>query len=81
MKTLVKKYRVSIREELSGVIEVEASSKEEAEDTARELMATHGVEMLFYTPDPYSHDDDLTKYNGDHVHREAEILGCAEVNK
>ena len=83
MKTLVKKYRVSIREELSGVIEVEASSKEEAEDTARELMDTLGVEMLFYPPKEtqYTHDDDLTKYNGDHVHRETEILGCAEVNK
>jgi len=76
-------YRVSIREELSGVIEVEASSQEEAEAKARELMDTHGVEMLFYPPKEtqYTHDDDLTKYNGDHVHREAEILGCAEVNK
>ena len=75
-----KTYRLAIREEISGFIDVEAESQEEAEDIARELMDMHGVEMLFYPPKEteYTHDDDLTKYNGDHTHRNAEVLECVE---
>tara|TARA_Y100000401_G_scaffold117501_1_gene126672 strand:+ start:8669 stop:9340 length:672 start_codon:yes stop_codon:yes gene_type:complete len=75
-----KTYRLAIREEISGFIDVEAESQEEAEDIARELMDTHGVDTLFYPPkeSQYTHDDDLTKYNGDHTHRNAEVLECVE---
>ena len=76
------KYKIAIWEEISGYIDVEAESKEEAEDIARELIHTHGVDTLFYPPkeSQYTHDDDLTKYNGDHTHRKAEVLTCEEIN-
>ena len=75
------KYKVAIWEETSGYIEVEAESKEKAEEVAEELMDTHGVLTLFYPPKEaqYTHDEDLTKYNGDHTHRNTEVLTCEEV--
>ena len=42
------KYRVSIFEEIGGFIELDAESKEKAEELAEELMDEYGVEKLFY---------------------------------
>ncbi|MBK23479.1 MAG: hypothetical protein CME70_05680 [Halobacteriovorax sp.] len=77
------KYKVAIWEEVSGFIDVEAKSKEEAEEKAEELMYEHGVETLFYPPkeSQFTHDEDLTKYNGKHTHRNAEVLTCEEVSE
>ena len=76
------KYKIAIWEEVSGFIDVEADSKEKAELIAEELMYTHGVETLFYPPkeSEFTHDEDLTKYNGKHTHRDTEVLTCEEIN-
>ena len=74
------KYKVAIWEEVSGFIDVEAKSKEEAEEKAEELMDEYGVEKLFYARwNTAGCDEDLTKYNGKHTHRNAEVLTCEEV--
>ena len=46
-------------------------------------MYEHGVETLFYPPkeSQFTHDEDLTKYNGKHTHRNAEVLTCEEVSE
>ena len=78
----MKKYRVAIWEEVSGFIDVEADSKEKAEEIAEELMYEYGVEKIFY-PDwnaMGSHAcEELKKYNGKHSHRDTEVLSCEEV--
>lgn len=78
----MKKYKIAVWEEVSGFIDVEAESKEKAEHIAEELMFEHGVETLFYPPkeSAFTPDEDLTKYNGKHTHRNAEVLTCEEVN-
>ena len=78
----MKKYKIAIWEEVSGFIDVEADSKEKAEELAQELMDVHGVETLFYPPkeSAFTHDEDLTQYNGKHTHRNTEVLTCEEIN-
>jgi len=75
------KYRVGIWEEISGFVDIEAESKEKAEEQAEELMHSHGVETLFYPSKEaqFTHDEDLTKYNGKHTHGNREVLGCEEL--
>ena len=77
------KYRLAIWEEVSGFVDIEAESKEKAEEQAEELMYSHGVETLFYPPREaqFTHDEDLTKYNGKHTHRSAEVLACEELGE
>jgi len=76
------KYKVAIWEEMSGYIEVEAESKEKAEEHAEFLMHEYGCEKIFH---PYICRDEedkgeLIQYNGDHTHRKTEILTCEEIN-
>lgn len=76
------KYRISIFEEIGGFIELDAESKEKAEELAEELMSEYGVEKLFYARwNTAGCDEDLTKYNGKHTHRDTEVLTCEEINK
>ena len=76
----MKKYRIAIWEEVSGFIDVNADTKEKAEEIAEELMYEYGVEKIFY-PEWNEHggEEDLTKYNGKHTHRDCEVLTCEEV--
>ena len=74
------KYRIAIWEEVSGFIDVEADSKEKAEELAEELMYEYGVEKLFY-PEWNFGGADVAKYNGKHTHRSSEVLTCEEINE
>ena len=75
------KYKVAIWEEVSGFINVEAKSKDQAEELAEHLMDEYGVEKLFYAQwNTAGCDEDLTKYNGKHTHRNSEVLTCEEIN-
>ena len=79
---MMKKFKIAIWEEVSGFINVEAESKEKAEEVAEELMYEYGVEKIFY-PDWNAMGstacEELKKYNGKHTHRSAEVLTCEEV--
>ena len=77
------KYKVAIWEEISGYIDVEAESKEKAEEEAFFLMDEYGYNKIFH---PYicrdeEEESDLIKYNGDNTHRKTEVLTCEEVNE
>lgn len=78
----MKKYKVAIWEEVSGFIDVKAESKGKAEEIAEELMNSHGVETLFYPPKEaqFTHDEDLTQYNGKHTHGNREVLDISEIS-
>tara|TARA_B100000287_G_C20353337_1_gene670759 strand:+ start:424 stop:660 length:237 start_codon:yes stop_codon:yes gene_type:complete len=77
---MIKKYRLSISEEIGGFIEIKAESKEEAWLTAGELMDEYGVDKLFYADwNTAGCDEDLTKYNGKHTHRDAQVHTCEEI--
>jgi len=45
---MMNKYKVAVWEEMSGFINVEATSQEEAQELAEELISENGVEALFY---------------------------------
>jgi hypothetical protein len=66
------KYKIAIWEEISGYIDVEAESKEEAEQIAVELMDDYGCNKIF-------NGVDLRQYNGDFSHRKAEIIHTDEI--
>ena len=68
------KYKVAIWEEISGYIDVEAESQEEAEEIAVELMDDHGCNKIL-------NGVDLRQYKGDFAHRKAEVLTCEEVDE
>jgi hypothetical protein len=68
----MKKYRLSVTEEIGGYIVVEAKNEEEAEEIAEELLNEHGCQDLFY-------NHDLTKYQGDHTHGDREVLTCEKI--
>ena len=73
----MKKYKLAIWEEISGYIDVEAKSQEEAEQIAFFLMDEHGCEKLLCA-DIRRDGSHLIKYNGDHTHRRTEVLECVE---
>ena len=60
----------------------EEIARRKAEEIAEDLMYSHGVETLFYPSreSAFTLDEDLTKYNGKHTHRNAEVRTCGEVN-
>lgn len=81
------KYKIAIWEEISGYIDVEAESKEEAEEEALQLMDECGC-MKLLCPEIFGGNyslkysgGQLTKYNGDATHRKAEVLTCEEVDE
>ena len=77
---MIKKYKLSISEEIGGIIEIKAESQEKAEELAEELMDEYGVDKLFYADwNTAGCDEDLTKYNGKHTHRDAQVHTCEEV--
>ena len=44
-------------------------------------MDEYGVEKLFYARwNEHGGEEDLTKYNGKHTHRDTEVLTCEELN-
>ena len=66
---------------MSGYIEVEAPSADEATELAEELMDAHGVEALFgYEPlvAKYGIDPKQVLYSK-HTHGMREVLDCEEV--
>jgi hypothetical protein len=74
---MVKKYRVGIYEEIGGTIDIQADSKEQAEEIADEMLNEYGCDRLFY---PVSGvDNDLYPYKGRHYHGDREVLDCKEV--
>ena len=77
------KYNIAIWEEISGFIDVEADSKEKAEEVAEELLYEYGCEKIFY-PEWNIHGketEDVKKYNGKHTHRHSEVLTCEEISE
>ena len=68
----MKKYRLSVTEEIGGYIVVEAKNVDEAEEIAEELLDEHGCEELFY-------NHDLTKYHGDQTHGDREVVSCEKI--
>ena len=68
----MKKYKLSITEEIGGYIVVEAKNVDEAEEIAEELLNEHGCQDLFY-------NHNLTKYQGDHTHGDRGVLTCEEI--
>ena len=75
----MKKYKIAIWEEISGYIDVEAESKEKAEEEALFLMDEHGCEKLLCA-EIRRDGSHLIKYNGDHTHRKAEVIDSKEIN-
>jgi hypothetical protein len=74
---MIKKYRVGIYEEIGGTIDIQADSKEQAEEIADEMLNEYGCDRLFY---PVSGvDNDLYPYKGRHYHGDREVLDCKEV--
>ena len=68
----MKKYRLSVTEEIGGYIVVEAKNEKKAEKIAEKLLDKHGCQDLFY-------NHNLTKYHGDHTHGDREVLTCEEI--
>jgi hypothetical protein len=68
----MKKYKLSVTEEIGGYIVVKAKNEEEAEEIAEELLDEHGCQELFY-------NHDLTKYQGDHTHGDRGVLSCEKI--
>ena len=68
----MKKYRLSVTEEIGGYIVIEAKNGKKAETIAEELLDEHGCEELFY-------NHNLTKYHGDHTHRDRGVFSCEEI--
>ena len=75
----MKKYRLSITEEIGGYIVVEANNEEKAEEIVEELLDEYGCDRLFY---PIPEDkESLKKYHTRHTHGDREILTCQEINE
>lgn len=72
------KYKIAIWEEISGFVDVEAESKEKAEEIAEELLHEYGCEKIFYSEWNFG-GADVAKYNGKHTHRDSQVLSCEEV--
>ena len=73
----MKKYRLSIVEEIGGYIEVNAENVEQAEALAEDLLDEYGAEQLFF---PSAENVDvLSKYNADHTHGDRGVFSCEEV--
>ena len=68
----MKKYRLSITEEIGGYILVEANNEEKAQEIAEELLDEYGCQELFY-------NHDLTKYHGDQTHGDRGVLTCEKI--
>ncbi len=68
----MKKYRLSVTEEIGGHIVVEAKNVDEAEKIAEELLDEYGCQDLFY-------NHNLTKYQGDHTHGDRGVFSCEEI--
>ena len=68
----MKKYRLSVTEEIGGYITVKAKDVDEAEEIAEELLNEYGCEELFYSPN-------LTKYHGDQTHGTRGVFSCEEI--
>jgi hypothetical protein len=75
----MKKYRLSITEEIGGYIEVDAQDASHAETLVQDLLDEYGVDRLFY---PIPEDkEELKKYYTRHIHGDREILTCEEINE
>ena len=75
----MKKYRLSITEEIGGYIEVNAQDATHAETLVEDLLDEYGVDRLFY---PIPEDKEvLKKYHTRHTHGDREVLTCQEINE
>ena len=69
---IMKKYRLSVTEEIGGYIVVKANNKDKAEKIAKKILDEHGCQDLFY-------NHDLTKYHGDQTHGDREVVDCEKI--
>jgi hypothetical protein len=75
----MKKYRLSITEEIGGYIEVDAKDATHAEAHVSDLLDEYGADRLFY---PIPEDkEELKKYHTRHTHGDRDILTCEEINE
>ncbi len=75
----MKKYRLSITEEIGGYIEIHAQDATHAEAHVEDLLDEYGADRLFY---PIPEDkESLKKYHTRHTHGDREILTCQEINE
>jgi len=75
----MKKYRLSVTEEIGGYIEVNAQDESHAETLVEELLDEYGADRLFY---PIPEDKEvLGKYHTRHTHGDREVLDCEEINE
>ena len=73
----MKKYRLSITEEIGGYIEVNAQDATHAETLVEDLLDEYGVDRLLY---PRPEDKEvLNKYHTRHTHGDREVLSCEEI--
>ena len=71
----MKKYRLDIREEIGGFMDILAESEEDARDKAQELMDKYGLDRLFYG-ESFPRSVGLRHWK--HTHGQREVLGCEE---
>jgi hypothetical protein len=74
----MKKYRLSIVEEIGGYIEVNAQDATHAETLVEDLLDEYGADRLFY---PIPEDKQvLSKYHTRHTHGDRGVFSCKEIN-
>ena len=71
----MKKYRLGLREEIIGFIDILAESEEDARDKAQELMDEHGLDRLFYG-ESFPRSVGLRYWKS--THKQGEVLDCEE---
>ena len=75
----MKKYKLSVTEEIGGYIEVDAKDASHAETLVEELLDEYGADRLFY---PIPEDKEvLGKYHTRHTHGDGGVLDCEEINE
>ena len=73
----MKKYRLSVTEEIGGYIEVNAENVDQAEALAEDLLDEYGADELFFPS--ADNVDRLSKYNADHTHGDRGVFSCEEI--
>lgn len=75
----MKKYRLSVVEEIGGYIEVNAENVDQAEALAEDLLDEYGADELFF---PSAENiDRLSKYNANHTHGDRGVFSCEEIKE
>ena len=73
----MKKFRLSITEEIGGYIEVNAKDSTDAETLVQDLLDEYGADRLFY---PIPEDkEELGEYHTRHTHGDRGVFSCEEI--